>query len=649
MGVVYEALDETLGRKVAVKLLAPELVGSEERRQRFLREARSAAAISHPNVATVHEIDEVAGQVFIVMELVPGQNLREVMAQGRMSVSHALEIALGIARAAGHAHAAGVIHRDLKPENVMVLPDERVKVLDFGVAKLDVDIESANTLPAGGAITEEGRVLGTPGYMAPEQARGEPVDARSDVFSIGVVLYEMVAGARPFQGKSSMDVIVATTRDDPLPVSRHNPGAPPIVESIVRRCLAKDPAERFSGADELSRTLEAAAREVSLHEMATTQAMPTPFPSTPPRPVAPTTTAATALPASPPARARSARGPALLALVVAFAIVGYAGARLIKHERAPAAATPSAPAPALAPRLGLETLARYGDEATSGAALSPGEWETAAFDFERAAQQAGAPKRWVAAHLHCIGMRDLAHGKLDAAERSLRAATAHDAAFALPHVGLSALLVRQGKPDDAIRAAQTAQSLAPDLVVAIAAAGRAYAAAGRNTDAIEQFRRALAKSPGPGLRAQLALAYHHAGFDDAALREASEVLKGDPDNVMSHVLVAERALEEGDGKRAFEHTERAVAVEPRNAAAWLAHGDALLLLRREVEAKKALTEALRLWGETKQVGAPVARLALVKTALAAGKLPELRGAGRASPGRSAPRSIRSLPAKPAAR
>ena len=262
MGVVYEALDETLGRKVAVKLLAPELVGSEERRQRFLREARSAAAISHPNVATVHEIDEVAGQVFIVMELVPGQNLREVMAQGRMSVSHALEIALGIARAAGHAHAAGVIHRDLKPENVMVLPDERVKVLDFGVAKLDVDIESANTLPAGGAITEEGRVLGTPGYMAPEQARGEPVDARSDVFSIGVVLYEMVAGARPFQGKSSMDVIVATTRDDPLPVSRHNPGAPPIVESIVRRCLAKDPAERFSGADELSRTLEAAAREV---------------------------------------------------------------------------------------------------------------------------------------------------------------------------------------------------------------------------------------------------------------------------------------------------------------------------------------------------------------------------------------------------
>ena len=365
--------------------------------------------------------------------------------------------------------------------------------------------------------------------------------------------------------------------------------------------------------------------------MATTQAMPTPFPSTPPRPVAPTTTAATALPASPPARARSARGPALLALVVAFAIVGYAGARLIKHERAPAAATPSAPAPALAPRLGLETLARYGDEATSGAALSPGEWETAAFDFERAAQQAGAPKRWVAAHLHCIGMRDLAHGKLDAAERSLRAATAHDAAFALPHVGLSALLVRQGKLDDAIRAAQTAQSLAPDLVVAIAAAGRAYAAAGRNTDAIEQFRRALAKSPGPGLRAQLALAYHHAGFDDAALREASEALKGDPDNVMSHVLVAERALEDGDGKRAFEHTERAVAVEPRNAAAWLAHGDALLLLRREVEAKKALTEALRLWGETKQVGAPVARLALVKTALAAGKLPELRGAGRASP------------------
>jgi serine/threonine protein kinase len=241
MGVVYEALDETLGRKVAVKVLTPELVGSAERRRRFLREARSAAAMSHPNIATVYEIDEADGQVFIVMELVPGESLRDAMAPGRLPISRALDIAHGMAEAAEHAHAAGVVHRDLKPENVMVLSEDRVKVLDFGIAKPDDDLGTANTLPANAPITEEGRVIGTPGYMAPEQARGAAVDARTDVFAIGVVLYEMVTGTRPFVGSSSLDVMVATSRDDPPPVSSHNPGAPPIVETIVRRCLAKGP------------------------------------------------------------------------------------------------------------------------------------------------------------------------------------------------------------------------------------------------------------------------------------------------------------------------------------------------------------------------------------------------------------------------
>ncbi|MBI3205315.1 MAG: protein kinase [Myxococcales bacterium] len=647
MGVVYEALDETLGRKVAVKVLTAELVGSAERRQRFLREARSAAAMSHPNIATVHEIDEASGQVFIVMELVPGENLRDVMAQGRMPISRALDIAQGISEAAAHAHAAGVVHRDLKPENVMVLSGDRVKVLDFGIAKPDDDLGTANTLPASGPITEEGRVIGTPGYMAPEQARGAPVDARTDVFAIGVVLYEMVTGTRPFAGSSSLDVMVATSRDDPPPISSHSPGAPPIVETIVRRCLAKAPEARYQTAGELARALASASREVAAHEMATTQAMPTPFPAKPPPAPSPTTTAAAIVP-PPPAATRSSRVTALVGLVLACTVVGFVGSKVVRNKRARAAeravaAGSAAAAPAITPKLGLDTLERYGNESAS---LSPGEWESAALDFERAHAQPGAPGRWAASRLLALGMRDLAHGKLDAAEQSLTAAAARDGSFALPHAALSSLLVRQGKPDDAVREAQTAQSLAPDLVLAIAAAGRAHAAAGKHTDAIEQFRRALEKSPAPTIRAQLALAYHHAGFDDAAVREAGEVLKSDPDNVMARVVVAERALEKGDAKQALEHTERAVAVEPRNGAAWLAHGDALLLAHRQVEAKKALTEAVRLWSDTRQVGAPVARLEQVKAALDAGRLPAPRHSaktGRALPAPAA--APRSMPAK----
>ncbi|MBK7585320.1 MAG: protein kinase [Myxococcales bacterium] len=651
MGVVYEALDETLGRRVAIKVLPPELVGSAERRQRFLREARSAAQMSHPNIATVFEIDEVDGRVFIVMELVAGESLRDLMTATRVSTSRALDIAVGVARGLAHAHAAGLVHRDLKPENVMVLPNDAVKVLDFGIAKPEA-AESSDKAAAATAITEEGRVLGTPGYMAPEQARGESVDARTDIFAIGVVLYEMVTGVRPFQGSSSLDIIVSTTRDEPPPVASHNPGAPRVIESILRRCLAKDRNDRYASADELAGVLEAAAREVSLHELATTQAMPTPFPSVaPPKTLAmpepaATTTAASALaPAPPPSfRLPWAVGVGLVVLSVFVGIGAVKALRGRERPREP----PSAPAahPEREPRLGLDTLDRYSREVGS---VSPGEWETAALDFERATAAVRRPsERWKAARPFCLGMRDLSRGDLDAALAALRSAAAVDPSFALPHVGLSSALVRAGKTDEAVREAQTAQTLGPELVVAIAAAGRAYAAAGRSTDAIEQLQRALAKSPVPGLRAQLALAHHAAGFDDAAEREANQTLKEDPDNVMAHVLLAERALEKRDGNAAHAHTERAVAVEPRNVAAWLAHGDALLLAKRNKEARAALTEAVRLWTETKQLGAPLERLKIVKSALDQGKLPPARAASAAAAaaGRAGPRAS---PARPSAR
>lgn len=633
MGAVYRAQDRQTGESVALKHV---LLGRDGEQQ-FYREARALSGLDHPAIVRYIAHGSIAaGEHYLAMEWLEGETLRARLDRGALTLEETIDMTRRAAGALAHAHARGIVHCDLSPGNLLLVHGDpgQLKLLDFGLSRHRGD-RTETTIELQGPA-------GTMGYMAPEQARGAAVDARTDVFAIGVVLYEMVTGTRPFVGSSSLDVMVATSRDDPPPVSSHNPGAPPIVETIVRRCLAKAPEARYQSAGELGRALAAASREVSAHEMATTQAMPTPFPSTLQRPASPTTTAAAVVPA-PPAAQPSRKG-ALLALVVAFAVVGYAGSKAVRHKRARAAERAVASAvPAVTPKLGLDTLDRYGSDSVP---LSPGEWETAALDFERGLAGPGAPVRWGAARLLSLGMRDLAHGKLEAAEQSFTAAAARDGSFALPHVALSSLRVRQGKPDDAVREAQTAQTLAPDLVVAIAAAGRAHAAAGRHTDAIEQFRRALAKSPAPAIRAQLALAYHHAGFDDAALREASEVLKTEPDNVMAHVVIAERALESGDGKQALEHTERAVAVDPRSGSAWLAHGDALLLLRRNDEAKKALSEAVRLWSEARQVGAPVARLELVKAALDAGKLPVPRGGAKTGRALPAPASApRSMPAK----
>ena len=203
MGVVYRAEDETLRRTVALKLLS-DTGGDEETRQRFLREARSAAAITHPNVATVYQVGEADGRPYIAMELVEGESLRTRLGRGRLDVAAARELATQMARGLAAAHGKGIVHRDLKPENVMITPEGVVKLLDFGLAKPATERVISGTTDVGLAKTETlvtsdaGRVMGTAEYMSPEQAVGEPLDVRSDVFSFGVVLYEMLAGSRPF-------------------------------------------------------------------------------------------------------------------------------------------------------------------------------------------------------------------------------------------------------------------------------------------------------------------------------------------------------------------------------------------------------------------------------------------------------------------
>src|SRR5882672_9390669 len=255
MGEVHLALDTRLGRKVALKLLPATFTTDADRVQRFAREARAASALNHPNIITIHEIGEITTENgslrYIVTEYVEGETLRQRMAsapQQRIEASEAIDIALQIAAALSAAHGAGIAHRDIKPENVMVRRDGIVKDLDFGLAKLTepapaVIDSQASTMARNS--TEAGIVMGTPRYMSPEQARGEKVDARADVFSLGTVLHEVITGHAPFTGVTSNEVIAAILRDDPPPLARYAPEAPPELEQIVGKALRKDREERY--------------------------------------------------------------------------------------------------------------------------------------------------------------------------------------------------------------------------------------------------------------------------------------------------------------------------------------------------------------------------------------------------------------------
>jgi eukaryotic-like serine/threonine-protein kinase len=267
MGEVYRARDTKLDRPVAVKVLPSEVAGDQDRRRRFEAEARAASALNHPNIVTVYDIGSVDSTIYVAMELVEGRTLREWIVAERLSTRKLLEIAVQVADGLAKAHAAGIVHRDLKPENLMVSRDGYVKILDFGLAKL---VDLASSTPDLSAIptiaipaTQPGTVLGTVGYMSPEQASGGTVDFRSDQFSFGAILYEMVTGHRAFQRQTGAETLVAIIREEPEPIGKLSPATPAPVRWIVERCLAKDPEERYASTKDLVRDLRSARDHLS--------------------------------------------------------------------------------------------------------------------------------------------------------------------------------------------------------------------------------------------------------------------------------------------------------------------------------------------------------------------------------------------------
>ncbi len=242
MGEVFKALDERLGRTVALKRLPQRWTTDPGRVRRFTREAQAASALNHPNIVTVYDVLTFEEGRFIVTEFVDGATVEALLRRGRLGLPQALDIAIQIARALDVAHAAGIVHRDIKPANVMVRADGCVKLLDFGVAKLNVGLPNA---VADGAHTSTGLAVGTLRYMSPEQARGLPVDPRSDIFSFGVLLYEMLAGSSPFQGAMGNDVLAAILVTEPVPIGVHIASIPPLLEHVIGMALRKDADERY--------------------------------------------------------------------------------------------------------------------------------------------------------------------------------------------------------------------------------------------------------------------------------------------------------------------------------------------------------------------------------------------------------------------
>jgi serine/threonine protein kinase len=248
MGMVYQAYDPQIDRRVALKVLRPDLVTSEGFVQRFLKEARAIGRLSHPNIVVVHDVGSDQGTIYIAMELLPGEPFHEVMRTKEFSDEEIVLLGSQTARVLDYAHQHGIVHRDIKPSNIMVSADGQIKITDFGIAHIED--------PLAPQQTRAGEILGTPAYMSPEQVLGKPVDGRSDIYSLGVILYELSTGVRPFRAENLAAVFTAVTEETPPEPAEVKPGVSPELSGIIMKCLNKAPEERFQSGRELAAALD---------------------------------------------------------------------------------------------------------------------------------------------------------------------------------------------------------------------------------------------------------------------------------------------------------------------------------------------------------------------------------------------------------
>jgi serine/threonine protein kinase len=368
MGEIYKAQDTRLNRFVAIKVLTSAATGDPDRRRRFIQEAQAASALNHPNIITIHDIVSEGGTDFMVMEFVSGKTLVDLIPKGGLRVSQVLKYSVQMADALQAAHNAGIVHRDLKPANVMVTDSGLVKVLDFGLAKL-TDRGPLTTLSgptdvtqtmADSPLTVEGSIIGTVSYMSPEQAQGKKVDTRSDIFSFGVVLYEMTTGARAFEGDSTLTTLSAILRDEVRPVSEFAPEAPPQLELVIRRCLRKSPDDRWQTMKDVQMALAALKHESDsgmLHRSRLTE---------PPR--SPTTSSAQ----GGVHKKKGVPGPVLAGTLVGLlALAAIGGSAWWKRHKAPPAEQAAVETVAEADAAAVPAAPEPGDAAAVAPAVAP--------------------------------------------------------------------------------------------------------------------------------------------------------------------------------------------------------------------------------------------------------------------------------------
>lgn len=673
MGVVYAAEDTKLGRKVAIKMLARDITGDSDRLSRFVREAQATSAINHPNIATIYEIDETDGTTFIAMELVEGSTLRARIEAGVLDPDDIVAVALQLATGLGKAHELGIIHRDIKPENVIVRPDGIVKILDFGLAKLLETPEAGDTTGAM-TLTAAGLVLGTARYMSPEQAQGKPADPRSDVFSVGAVLYEMATGRPAFPGDNRLEVLyaVVTRAPDPIPQDR---GLPPAFTDAVARALAKAPEDRFRDCGAVA----AALREIVSTESVGARAQPLTERSWTSATGAGPPTAAPAGPrhalAVLPLRNVSGAADAAwmqsgLQIMLSSELAHVPSVRVVSPDRlnavladlklGPGASFDATTLRSLAEHLSVDTVV-CGSYVKLGPASrvdlvvtqpATGAETHVKFEAKDEAELLGAVAHLTAEILRVVevgaerdlvttmvgetgsrdpesikayvdGLAKLYQGNNAEAVDLLRAATVKDPGFAMAYTYLGSALSNLGHDDQAATALATAVGLSrtlPRTDRLFVAARQALAAgeAGRAIESFEQLTKLLPNNLGAFY--ELALACELEGDWDKASANLARVIELDPKFAAAAFALGRVHIKQGNCEKALEHLHRALSL---NVLSGNKEGEATVLnaiglahfwLDRHDDALKRYEESLaikRAIGDTRGMSATLSNMAVV--------------------------------------